>query len=154
MQLSAEAIRQHQGPRRDASLIDQEAFMRAVFPSTEDTQTVTSIFGNRTLYSNDENTGWYKKGGDAERPNSSSRRWDIPARKSSFSSRRAGQRPTQWHSYWTAQDWGQRRACSERLGRRCRTLSKQRPRRKRRLEYFHHERVRLRAHRSGQQTQP
>ncbi|MER9560363.1 ABC transporter substrate-binding protein [Mesorhizobium sp. M0323] len=48
-------------------LIDQAAFMRAVFPNPEYTQAVTSIFGTGMLYSNDENTGWYKKGGDPEK---------------------------------------------------------------------------------------
>ncbi|GLR45886.1 peptide ABC transporter substrate-binding protein [Mesorhizobium amorphae] len=48
-------------------LIDQEAFLRVMYPDPRFTQTVTSIFGNNPLYSNDENTGWYKKGGDPER---------------------------------------------------------------------------------------
>ncbi|MES0033538.1 ABC transporter substrate-binding protein [Mesorhizobium sp. M0040] len=48
-------------------LIDQEAFMRAAFGNPKYIDTVTSIFGKDTLISNDENTGWYKKGGDAER---------------------------------------------------------------------------------------
>ncbi|ESY32189.1 ABC transporter substrate-binding protein [Mesorhizobium sp. LNJC391B00] len=47
-------------------LIDQEAFMR-VMSDPKYIDTVTSIFGNDTLVSNDENTGWYKKGGDAEK---------------------------------------------------------------------------------------
>ncbi|BCG82818.1 MULTISPECIES: ABC transporter substrate-binding protein [unclassified Mesorhizobium] len=47
-------------------LIDQEAMMRTTFPP-EYLSSVTSIFGNHTPYSNDENTGWYKKGGDPER---------------------------------------------------------------------------------------
>ncbi|BCG82829.1 peptide ABC transporter substrate-binding protein [Mesorhizobium sp. 113-3-3] len=47
-------------------LIDQEAFMRTTFPP-EYISTVTSVFGNHTPYSNDENTGWYKKGGDPEK---------------------------------------------------------------------------------------
>ncbi|MGX5832288.1 ABC transporter substrate-binding protein [Mesorhizobium sp. 43Arga] len=47
-------------------LIDQEAFMRTSFPP-EYISAVTSIFGNHTPYSNDENTGWYKKGGDPEK---------------------------------------------------------------------------------------
>ncbi|MER9204179.1 ABC transporter substrate-binding protein [Mesorhizobium sp. M0933] len=45
-------------------LIDQEAFMRVMFPDPRYTQTVSSIFGNDTPYPNDENTGWFKKGGD------------------------------------------------------------------------------------------
>ncbi|MER9108067.1 ABC transporter substrate-binding protein [Mesorhizobium sp. M0848] len=47
-------------------LIDQEAFMRTSF-LPEYISTVTSIFGNHTPYSNDENTGWFKKGGDPEK---------------------------------------------------------------------------------------
>ncbi|RWA59780.1 MAG: ABC transporter substrate-binding protein [Mesorhizobium sp.] len=46
-------------------LIDQEAFMSIIAPNYG--HPVTSIFGSDTLYSNDENTGWYKKGGDPER---------------------------------------------------------------------------------------
>ncbi|MGX9120665.1 ABC transporter substrate-binding protein [Mesorhizobium sp. BHbsci] len=46
-------------------LIDQEAFMRVMKPNYG--RPVTSIFGNDTPYSNDENTGWYKKGGDPEK---------------------------------------------------------------------------------------
>ncbi|MER9052254.1 ABC transporter substrate-binding protein [Mesorhizobium sp. M0923] len=48
-------------------LIDQEAFMRAAGPVPKYTDVVTSIFGKDTLYSNDENTGWYKKRGDPEK---------------------------------------------------------------------------------------
>ncbi|RVC59397.1 ABC transporter substrate-binding protein, partial [Mesorhizobium sp. M00.F.Ca.ET.038.03.1.1] len=48
-------------------LIDQEAFMRAMYPDPKYINTVTSIFGRDTLVSNDENTGWYKKGGDPEK---------------------------------------------------------------------------------------
>ncbi|MFD1984563.1 ABC transporter substrate-binding protein [Mesorhizobium newzealandense] len=47
-------------------LIDQEAFMRTTFPP-EYISAVTSLFGSHTPYSNDENTGWYKKGGDPEK---------------------------------------------------------------------------------------
>ncbi|RUV40488.1 ABC transporter substrate-binding protein [Mesorhizobium sp. M1A.T.Ca.IN.004.03.1.1] len=47
-------------------LVDQEAFMRTSFPP-EYTRTITSFFGNNTFYSNDENTGWFKKGGDPEK---------------------------------------------------------------------------------------
>lgn len=47
-------------------LIDQEAFMRTSF-SPEYISSVASIFGNHTPYSNDENTGWLKKGGDPEK---------------------------------------------------------------------------------------
>ncbi|WP_192258575.1 ABC transporter substrate-binding protein [Mesorhizobium caraganae] len=48
-------------------LVDQEAFMRVMFPDPRFTQTVTSIFGNSPVYSNEENTGWFKKGGDPEK---------------------------------------------------------------------------------------
>ncbi|ESW76153.1 ABC transporter substrate-binding protein [Mesorhizobium sp. C280B] len=47
-------------------LIDQEAVMRTVAPQ-EYISAVTSFFGNQTPYTNDENTGWYKKGGDPEK---------------------------------------------------------------------------------------
>lgn len=48
-------------------LIDQEAFGRVTAPDPKYRGTVTSIFGTNTPYSNDENTGWYKKGGDPEK---------------------------------------------------------------------------------------
>ncbi|RUV24686.1 ABC transporter substrate-binding protein [Mesorhizobium sp. M5C.F.Ca.IN.020.32.2.1] len=48
-------------------LIDQEAFLRITAPDPRFGRPVTSIFGNSTLYSNDENTGWYKKGGAPEK---------------------------------------------------------------------------------------
>ncbi|MER8563736.1 ABC transporter substrate-binding protein [Mesorhizobium sp. M0578] len=48
-------------------LIDQEALMRAGFGDPKYISPVTSIFGQDTPLSNDENTGWYKKGGDPER---------------------------------------------------------------------------------------
>lgn len=48
-------------------LIDQEAFMRAAIGNPKYFKTMTSWFGNETPYTNDENTGWYKKGGDPER---------------------------------------------------------------------------------------
>lgn len=48
-------------------LIDQEAVMRAAGFDPRYITPVTSIFGNNTPYTNDENTGWYKKGGDPER---------------------------------------------------------------------------------------
>lgn len=48
-------------------LIDQEAFLRIISPDQKYSRRVTSIFGNSTLYSNDENTGWYKQGGDPEK---------------------------------------------------------------------------------------
>ncbi|MER9489847.1 ABC transporter substrate-binding protein [Mesorhizobium sp. M0563] len=48
-------------------LVDQEAFLRVMAPDPKYGHTLTSIFGNTTPYSNDENTGWYKKGGDPEK---------------------------------------------------------------------------------------
>ncbi|MER9436123.1 ABC transporter substrate-binding protein [Mesorhizobium sp. M0618] len=48
-------------------LIDQEAVMRAAFGNPEYFATIISIFGNGTPYSNDENTGWFKKGGNPEK---------------------------------------------------------------------------------------
>lgn len=48
-------------------LIDQEGFVRVTSPNPRYGPTVTSVFGNDTLYSNDENSGWYKKGGDPEK---------------------------------------------------------------------------------------
>ncbi|MER8482493.1 ABC transporter substrate-binding protein [Mesorhizobium sp. M1322] len=47
-------------------LIDQDAFMRTSY-LPEYTRTITSFFGNQTAYTNDENTGWFKKGGDPEK---------------------------------------------------------------------------------------
>ncbi|PDT33407.1 MULTISPECIES: ABC transporter substrate-binding protein [Sinorhizobium] len=48
-------------------LIDQEAFLRVMAPDPKYGRTLTSIFGNDTPYSNDQNTGWFKKGGDLEK---------------------------------------------------------------------------------------
>ncbi|PWJ84342.1 extracellular solute-binding protein (family 5) [Mesorhizobium loti] len=48
-------------------LIDQEAFMRVMAPDLKYSTTLISIFGNTTPASNDENTGWFKKGGDPEK---------------------------------------------------------------------------------------
>lgn len=48
-------------------LVDQEAFLRVTAPDPKYSRPVTSIFGNSTPYSNDENTGWFKKGGDPKR---------------------------------------------------------------------------------------
>lgn len=48
-------------------LIDQDAFARIMAPDPRYARTVTSIFGNTSPYSNDENTGWHKMGGDPER---------------------------------------------------------------------------------------
>lgn len=48
-------------------LIDQEAFLRVTAPDPRFGRPVTSIFGISTPYSNDANTGWFKKGGDPEK---------------------------------------------------------------------------------------
>lgn len=48
-------------------LIDQEAFVRVMRSDPASGRAVTSMFGNGTLYSNDENTGWFKSGGDPEK---------------------------------------------------------------------------------------
>ncbi|MBY3123034.1 ABC transporter substrate-binding protein [Rhizobium laguerreae] len=48
-------------------LVDQEAFLAVVSPDPKYGGTITSLFGSGTAYSNDENTGWFKKGGDPER---------------------------------------------------------------------------------------
>lgn len=48
-------------------LIDQEAFLRVTSPDPKYGKVVTSIFGNDMPYSNDENTGWFKKGADPEK---------------------------------------------------------------------------------------
>lgn len=48
-------------------LIDQDAFMRVAVGDPRYWDTVTSVFGKGNPYSNDENTGWYKKGGDPEK---------------------------------------------------------------------------------------
>ncbi|TIO63659.1 MAG: ABC transporter substrate-binding protein, partial [Mesorhizobium sp.] len=45
-------------------LIDQEAMLRAGFGDSKYVKPVTSMFGNETPLANDENTEWYKKGGD------------------------------------------------------------------------------------------
>ncbi|MER9362908.1 ABC transporter substrate-binding protein [Mesorhizobium sp. M0500] len=48
-------------------LVDQESMLRAAFGESKYVNTVTSMFGNETPVSNDENTGWFKKGGDPEK---------------------------------------------------------------------------------------
>lgn len=48
-------------------LIDQEAFVRVMRSDPKFGRAVSSMFGNGTLYSNDENTGWFKRGGDPEK---------------------------------------------------------------------------------------
>ncbi|RWP47015.1 ABC transporter substrate-binding protein [Mesorhizobium sp.] len=47
-------------------LIDQEAVMRTSFPP-ELIRPIISFFGNDTPYASNDNTGWYKKGGNPER---------------------------------------------------------------------------------------
>ena len=48
-------------------LVDQEAFMRAAFGDPKYFKPLKSLFGNETLISNDENTGWYRPRGNPER---------------------------------------------------------------------------------------
>ncbi|RUV32793.1 ABC transporter substrate-binding protein [Mesorhizobium sp. M5C.F.Ca.IN.020.32.2.1] len=48
-------------------LIDQEAFLRVISPDAKYGRSLASLFGADTLYTNVENTGWYKKGGDPEK---------------------------------------------------------------------------------------
>ncbi|MGX9147941.1 ABC transporter substrate-binding protein [Mesorhizobium sp. 128a] len=48
-------------------LVDQEAMLLAAYGNPKYFHTVTSMFGNDTAVSNDENTGWYKRGGDPEK---------------------------------------------------------------------------------------
>ncbi|TIX96404.1 MAG: ABC transporter substrate-binding protein, partial [Mesorhizobium sp.] len=44
-----------------------EVMLRGAFGNPKYFNTVTSIFGDTTPVSNDENTGWYKKGGDPDK---------------------------------------------------------------------------------------
>ncbi|MER8615132.1 ABC transporter substrate-binding protein [Mesorhizobium sp. M1216] len=48
-------------------LVNQEEYLSVLAPDPKYGRTITSIFGTNTPYSNDENTGWFKKGGDPER---------------------------------------------------------------------------------------
>ncbi|MBB4277652.1 ABC transporter substrate-binding protein [Rhizobium mongolense] len=48
-------------------LVDQEAFLSVLAPDPRYIHPMTSMFGNGSPYTNDENTGWYKKGGDPEK---------------------------------------------------------------------------------------
>ncbi|TIQ62068.1 MAG: ABC transporter substrate-binding protein [Mesorhizobium sp.] len=48
-------------------LVDQKTFSHTAMPDPKYTGIVTSAFGNSSLYSNDENTAWYKNGGDPEK---------------------------------------------------------------------------------------
>ncbi|MER8389345.1 ABC transporter substrate-binding protein [Mesorhizobium sp. M1380] len=48
-------------------LVNQEAFMMTSVGNPKYFRTVTSLFGNDAPYSNDENTGWFQKGGNPEK---------------------------------------------------------------------------------------
>ncbi|ESX50617.1 ABC transporter substrate-binding protein [Mesorhizobium sp. C416B] len=48
-------------------LVDQEAFLQVISPGPQFASTVKSFFGGGNLVSNDENTGWFKKGGNPEK---------------------------------------------------------------------------------------
>ncbi|PBC04114.1 ABC transporter substrate-binding protein [Mesorhizobium sp. WSM3860] len=48
-------------------LVDQEAFLSVISPDPKYSSTVNSFFGSGNPVSNDENTGWFKKGGDPEK---------------------------------------------------------------------------------------
>ncbi|WP_339073401.1 ABC transporter substrate-binding protein [Sinorhizobium meliloti] len=48
-------------------LVDQEAMLHAAYGDPKYCRTVISMFGNETPISNDENTGWFKKGGNPEK---------------------------------------------------------------------------------------
>ncbi|WP_419695971.1 ABC transporter substrate-binding protein [Mesorhizobium muleiense] len=48
-------------------LVDQDAVMSVSLGDPKYFRTITSLFGYDTPYSNEENTGWFKKGGDPER---------------------------------------------------------------------------------------
>ncbi|BAV52925.1 dipeptide/oligopeptide ABC transporter substrate-binding protein (plasmid) [Mesorhizobium loti] len=48
-------------------LVNQEAYLSVISPDPKYSSTVTSFFGDGNPVSNDENTGWFKKGGDPEK---------------------------------------------------------------------------------------
>ncbi|MES0070339.1 ABC transporter substrate-binding protein [Mesorhizobium sp. M0074] len=48
-------------------LVDQDSFLQVISSNQRYTNTVTSFFGSGNQISNDENIGWFKKGGDPER---------------------------------------------------------------------------------------
>ncbi|AAB91868.1 probable periplasmic peptide binding protein y4tO of ABC-transporter (plasmid) [Sinorhizobium fredii NGR234] len=48
-------------------LVDQEAVLRAAYGNPQYFKPVTSMFGNTAAVTNDENTGWFKPGGDPEK---------------------------------------------------------------------------------------
>lgn len=48
-------------------LVDQQAFQQIIAPDGKLGGSVKSLFGNETAYTNDENTGWYKEGGNSEK---------------------------------------------------------------------------------------
>ncbi|RWI86433.1 MAG: ABC transporter substrate-binding protein [Mesorhizobium sp.] len=47
-------------------LVNQQAYLSVISHDTKYSSTVTSFFGDGNPVSNDENTGWYRKGGDPE----------------------------------------------------------------------------------------
>jgi len=48
-------------------LVDQKAFMKAAFGNPKFYNTTKSLFGNNTLMTNDENTGWFDRAPDLEK---------------------------------------------------------------------------------------
>ncbi|MER8543189.1 ABC transporter substrate-binding protein [Mesorhizobium sp. M1334] len=48
-------------------LVDQQAFLQVLSSDPKYTNIVTSFFGSGNLATNDENTKWFKKGGDPEK---------------------------------------------------------------------------------------
>jgi len=47
-------------------LVNQDAYMQAAIGNPKYTKPTTSMFGSGSLYTNNENTGWYKKNGDPD----------------------------------------------------------------------------------------
>jgi len=47
-------------------LVNQDAYMQAAIGNPKYSRPTTSLFGSGSLYTNNENTGWYKKNGDPE----------------------------------------------------------------------------------------
>ncbi|MCO5966024.1 ABC transporter substrate-binding protein [Sinorhizobium meliloti] len=48
-------------------LVDQEAFLQVMSPGPKYSSTLKSFFGGSTPVSNEENTGWFRKGGNPEK---------------------------------------------------------------------------------------
>ncbi|MER8874770.1 ABC transporter substrate-binding protein [Mesorhizobium sp. M0814] len=48
-------------------MVNQDAYLSVISPDPKYSSNVTSFFGAGNPVSNDENTGWYKKGGDPEK---------------------------------------------------------------------------------------